>query len=277
MIGVITALLAAASWGTGDFLGGFASRRQNQFQVLLLASCSSLILLILLALIWREQFPSVRNISIAVIAGICGALGLSALFKGLSLGNAALVSPVAGVIGAIIPTIVGLFVEGLPSVLKLVGFVLSLAGIWFVSWSKDGDGFINQDGLRLALLAGIGFGGFLTLIAQIEGEQIFAPLAFSKLASILITFIILRARRLSILKPAASPAAIWSGILDTGGNALYLFATQLTRLDIAVLLSSLYPAATVLLSSIILKEKLSSYQWVGVWVCIAAIALITSG
>lgn len=277
MIGITFALLAAMSWGSGDFFGGLASRKLNQFQVLWLTACSSLIVLFLFAIMWGEHFPSVNNIIIAVVAGISGSLGLAALYKGLSLGNAALVSSVAGVIGAIIPTFIGLFIEGLPGILKLIGFVLAIAGIWLVTRSKDENGYIVQNGLGLALLAGVGFGGFLALIAQIEGEQVFAPLVFSKLASILLAFILLRTRGLSIPKPTASPIAIWSGFLDVGGNVLYLFATQFTRLDVAALLSSLYPAGTVLLSGIILKEKLSSYQWIGVGVCITAIALITSG
>ena len=172
MIGILIALAAAASWGAADFFGGFASRKLNEFQVLLLASPSSLILLLFLVVIWGERFPSVNNIIIAIIAGICGLLGLAALYKGLTLGNAALVSPVAGVIGAVIPTLVGLLVEGLPSFLKLTGFGFSIAGIWLVTRTKKRDGKINREGLRLALLAGIGFGGFLSLIAQLEGEQV---------------------------------------------------------------------------------------------------------
>ena len=104
MIGILLALAAAASWGAGDFYGGLASRKLHQFQVLLLTTYSSLILLVLFALIWREQFPSVHNIIIALVAGISGALGLSALYKGLSLGSAALVAPVSGVLGAVVPT-----------------------------------------------------------------------------------------------------------------------------------------------------------------------------
>jgi len=277
MIGIALALAAAMSWGAGDFFGGLASRKLNQFQVLLLASCSSEILLFLFAVISRESFPSVNDIIIAVVAGISGSLGLAALYKGLSLGNAALVASVAGVISAIIPTLVGIFIEGLPGILNLIGFVLAIVGIFLVTRSKDGNGKIVQVGLRLAILAGIGFGGFLTLIAQVKGEQIFMPLAFAKLASLVLAFILLRTRQLSIPKPAASPNSIWTGFLDAGGNILYLSATQFTRLDIAAVLSSLYPAGTVLLSSIILKKKISSSQWIGVGICIAAIILITSG
>jgi len=277
MIGIILALVAAASWGAGDFFGGLASRKLNQFQVLLLTSVSSFVLLLLFAVIGRDNFPTANNIIIAFLAGISGSLGLSALYKGLSLGNAALVSPVAGVIGAIIPTLVGLFIEGLPSIIKLIGFVLSIIGIWIVSRSKGNNGSTIHRGLGLALLAGMGFGGFLALIAQIKGEQIFAPLVFAKLSSIILAIILLRIRKISFPKPPLSPIAILSGILDAGGNILYLFATQFTRLDIAALLSSLYPAGTVLLSSVILKEKLSSYQWIGVSICVIAIMLITSG
>jgi len=277
MIGVILALVSAMSWGASDFFGGFASRKLNQFQVLLLTSGSSLLLLFLFAIIWRESPPPITNIIIAAVAGISGSLGLAALYKGLTLGNAALVSSVAGVIGAIIPTLVGLFIEGLPSILQLCGFLLSIAGIWIITRLKNGNGIIVQDALGLALLAGIGFGGFLALIPQLKGEQIFAPLVFAKLSSIILAFILLRTHQLSIPKPTSSPIAIWSGFLDASGNILYLFATQFTRLDIAALLSSLYPVGTVLLSSIVLKEKLSAYQWIGVSICVVGIMLITSG
>ena len=147
MIGMIFALLSAMSWGAGDFFGGLASRKLNQFQVLLITSCSSVLLLFLFAVIWRENPPPVINIIIAVVAGLSGSLGLAALYKGLSLGNAAMVSSVAGVIGAIISTLVGLLIEGLPSILQLSGFVLSIVGIWIVTRSKDSNGSVVQDGL----------------------------------------------------------------------------------------------------------------------------------
>lgn len=277
MIGITFALAAAIFWGASDFCGGFASRKLNQFQVLLLTTVSSLLLLILFALIWREGLPSAGNIIIAVIAGISGSIGLAALYKGLSLGNSALVSPIAGVIGAIIPTLTGLFIEGLPGFWKLIGFVLSIVGIWLVTRSGDESEHTNQKGLGLALLAGVGFGGFLALIAQIEGEQVFTPLIFSKLAAIFLITVLISIRQLPIPKPIGSPIAILTGFVDTGGNVLYFLATQFARIDVAALLSSLYPAGTVLLSSLILKEELSIRQWIGVSTCIAAIMLITSG
>lgn len=276
-MGIILALISAASWGAGDFLGGLASRKQHQFQVLLFSTSGSMLLVFLCAFLWKEHFPSRYNIILAVLAGVCGAAGLAALYKGLSLGSAALVAPVAGVVGALIPTLIGMVIEGLPGGSQLLGFALSIAGIWIVSRSSDGAGSGSRGGLSMALLAGLGFGGFLAFIAQVQGDQVFAPLVFSKLASVSFALVLLRTRRLSVPTLKASPVAIVSGFLDAGGNIFYLFATQFTRLDIAAVLSSLYPAGTVLLSSIFLKEKLTVFQWVGVGVCLVAIMLITSG
>jgi drug/metabolite transporter (DMT)-like permease len=277
MIGIGFALFAALSWGAGDFCGGLASRKMNHFQVVILTALSSLLLLILFSIIWAENLPSKRDTIIALLAGISGALGLAALYKGLTLGNSALVAPTAGVIGAIIPTLVGLIIEGLPSMITLMGFVLSIMGIWLVSHYKEKGENNAKAGLRLAVLAGFGFGGFLSLIAQIEGEQVFIPLIFSKMASLILALFLIRIRQLPFPNPTRSPVAILTGFLDTGGNILYMFATNLIRLDIAAVLSSLYPAATVVLSSLLLKEEISIRQWIGAFTCVAATMLITSG
>ena len=79
MIGITFALVAAASWGTGDFLGGLASRKLNQFQVLLVTASSSMLLLFVCMVVWRESLPAVDNLILAMVAGISGAIGLAAL------------------------------------------------------------------------------------------------------------------------------------------------------------------------------------------------------
>ena len=277
MIGITFALLSAASWGTGDFFGGLASRRWNQFQVLFITTASSLVLLSLCMVIWRERLPTIDNLVLVVIAGISGALGLAALYKGLSLGSTVVVAPVTGVISAAIPTLVGLVLEGLPNIMKWIGFLLALVGIWLVANTKDDKEHSNRNGLGLAILAGVGFAGFLALIAQVKSSQIFAPLVFAKVASCLLSVALLKSRQLSIPKLTEGPIALWSGVFDAGGNVFYLFATQFTRLDVAAVLSSLYPAGTVLLANLVLKEKISRSQWLGVITCLGAIMLITSG
>ena len=277
MIGIIFALAAAVVWGSGDFCGGLAARKFHQFQVLLLANVSSLLVLLLFSLVAKESLPTTIDLTLSVVAGLSGALGLAALYKGLSLGNTAYVAPVAGVVGAIVPTLVGMWVEGLPGILTRTGFVLGLVGIGFVARSENRRDQQARMGLGLALLAGIGFGIFLTLIAQVESGQVFMPLVFSKSASLLLAFLLVGLRRIPYPKLTHSPLALLSGTLDAGGNIFYLYATQNARLDIAALLSSLYPAGTVLLFSLVLKEKLTMQQWLGVSACMLAILLITTG
>lgn len=277
MTGIVLALASSFSWGTGDFYGGLAARKLHQFQVLLLTTISSFTLLLVAALFRTEGLPSPGDLAISAIAGLSGALGLAALYRGLSVGHSTLVAPVAGVVGAILPTLAGMASEGLPAPQTLAGFALSIPGIWLVSQGGGRQGRSGKEGLGMAVLAGAGFGGFIALIARMEGDQVFAPLVFSKLASIGLAFLLLRMSRLPIPKPAASPIAVISGFLDAGGNILYLFATQFTRLDVAALLSSLYPAWTVLLSGRVLNERLSGGQWVGAATCITAIQLITAG
>ena len=283
--GILLALTAAAVWGAGDFSGGFASRRLHHYQALFIVSLVGLPFMLLLAWIGGESLPGVFGMVIAALAGACGAIGLAALYRGLTLGNTALVAPVAGVIGALIPALVGMLLQGFPGALQLSGFGLAGLGIWSVSangapveagsHSVVGAKGANIAGFGYALLAGLGFGGFLTLIARVPDEAIFAPLVVSKLGALLTASILLWRARLPVPRLDASPVALLAGVLDTGGNLFYLLATRYARLDTAAVLSSLYPAGTVLLAAVLLRERISARQWLGVAACIGAIALIT--
>ncbi len=276
-VGILIALAAAVSWGGGDFSGGYAARRLSQYQVLFLTSLSSLSLLLLLALILGEGLPSRASTIYALAAGISGALGLAALYRGLSIGNSAVVASITGVIGTIIPVIVGTFVQGFPGYYSLAGFALALLGIWVVTRHGNDGHNSNSLSLGLAILAGIWIGGFLTLIAQVDEGQVFFPLAVAKASAFLLASLLIWSNKQAIPKITRSGVALISGLLDASGNFLYLIATHFTRLDIAAVLSSLYPIGTVLLSTMILKEEISSKQWLGVAACIAAIVLITIG
>jgi drug/metabolite transporter (DMT)-like permease len=276
ILGIFLSLSAALTWGSGDFSGGVATRQLRPYQVLFLSSASSLLLLLSLAIGRGESLPSIRDLLVALPAGLMGAAGLAALYRGLTLGNAAVVSPVAGVIGAMLPMLVGIFSQGFPRGSQLLGFSLGLAGIWLVARKKGPSSLEDTHPLRLAILAGIGFGGFLALIPQIESTEIYMPLVFSKLSSLGLAALVLWRTRPSIHLASGAAISLLSGFFDAGGNILYLLAVQYTRLDIVAILASLYPAWTVLLSRLVYGERISRTQWFGVWVCLGAIMLITT-
>lgn len=295
-LGLFFALTSALVWGSGDFSGGFATRKSNPYHVLALSTFSGIGLLGICALIWQETFPAWKSVGWAILAGVWGMIGLAALYSALSKDDAARVAPVSAVIGAAIPVGFSALTLGLPAPLKLVGFALAFVGIWLVSqgnsqrWGGlEGRSFLafvraqvhptwralSRPGFLLACLAGVGFGGYFILIAQVEAGKVFTPLVIARTTAFLISMGIVRFYGLPFPKLNASPIGLLAGVLDAGGNIFYLLAQQYARLDVVVVLTSLFPATTVLLSALLLKEKVSRGQWVGVAGCLLAIGLIS--
>jgi drug/metabolite transporter (DMT)-like permease len=178
------------------------------------------------------------------------------------------------VISAVLPVVVGIFTQGLPAPTKLIGFGLALAGIWLVSAASGSEGRVSSLEFVLACLAGVGFGGFLTFLGLVDPGKIFTPLIISRSMTLCIGLLLIKLNRMPLPALTSNPTALLAGVLDAVGNLFYIMSRQFTRLDIAALLSSLYPASTVILAGIIVKEKISYRQGIGGVVCLAAILLI---
>lgn len=270
-------LASAASWGSGDFSGGLASRRGSVYSVVIISQLIGGLFLFALALSLGESIPSVDNLILGSLAGILGVVGLVALYQGLSSGRMGVVAPATALVAAGIPVLVSLFTEGLPATSQLAGFGMGLIAVWLLSSGGDG-GAIRARELGLALTAGLGFGLFFILIDRVSQSAVLWPLVAARLASVSFLSILAIARR-SWERPAPAqlPLITLSGIFDTGGNTFFALATRLGRLDIAAVLSSLYPAATVLLAWLVLKERLMPQQWLGVLAALAALVFIAGG
>ena len=275
LIGVFLALTSALVWGGGDFFGGYSTRKGNQFVVLTFSALSGLLVVMLAALVWRETFPSPRGMVWAVLGGISGALGLAALYRALSIGHSAVVSPLAAVIGAALPVGVNAVFAGWPAPAQMAGFVLALLGIWLVSAVPETGRRLPRLGLMLACWAGVGFGGYLIFLGLVDRGKVFTPLILARSMTCLVGLTMTAIQRVRLSSFTTSRWVLLAGVLDAGGNLFFVLAKQFTRLDVAAVLSSLYPASTVMLSSLLLKEKVSPSQWAGVVICLIAIALIT--
>ncbi len=273
-LGAFYGLLSALVWGSGDFAGGFATRRSNVFRVLALTSFVGLVVLLGIAIALREPWPSWADLAWAAAAGTSGAIGLPALYRGLSMRTAAIVAPTAAVVGALFPVVVSLALSGLPSPTQSAGILIGLGGIWLVTRSEVHGQAERREGFLLAIAAGVCFGGYFTLISRVSSAGVFGPLAAAKAVATLVGLGILAVRRLPLLRPRENPAAVGAGVLDAGGNVFFLLASRVTRLDVAAVFSSMAPAVTVIFSALILRERVSGRQWLGVGVCILAIALM---
>lgn len=272
---VALGLAAAASWGAADFGGGVAAKRASEYMVVIITQAVGVVLLSALAISFSENMPAFDNAFWGAFAGISGSLGLIALYRGLSRGKMGVVAPVSAVIAVILPVIYSAVYEGLPATHQIFGFLIAIVGIWFIAGTTE-KAATHFDDIILALLAGFGFGLFFISIDQFSGDSIFWPLVISKLAAVtlLLLFILLR-KSVSLSARDVLPIVILAGIFDAAGSLFFALASQVGRLDIATVTSSLYPGGTVLLAWVLLKEHLSPKQWIGVGMALISIMLIS--
>ncbi|WP_406660605.1 DMT family transporter [Methanolobus sp. ZRKC3] len=272
---VIFGLISAAFWGAGDFSGGVATKKHEVLSVATIAQIIGLLILSLVALTLGENTPSIENIMWGAAAGISGGIGILALYHALSIEKMGVVAPVTAVSSALVPVVFGMMSEGIPASIQILGFFFALIGVWLIS-REDSDSAIHLSRLKLPLIAGFGFGFFMILIDQLNGTGILWPLVGARVASISM-FLLAGVYKGGMQMPEMKhlPLIILAGICDSGGNVFYTLAAQAGRIDIAAVLSSLYPAATVLLAWIFLRERLTYRQWIGIISAMLAVVLIS--
>jgi drug/metabolite transporter (DMT)-like permease len=275
LTGAGLSLGTAAVWGAGDFAGGIATKRANVFRVVAGAHACGLLLMLLLVWITGEAVPPRATLLWGAAAGITGAVGVAALYRALAIGRMGIVAAVAAVITGVLPVLAGIYTEGMPDPIQLVGFVLALVSIWLIA-RPDGE-IDTHRGLGLAVLAGVMFGLFFIACKQAGHHGVFWPLVAARTVSTLLMLLIVTfsAGDKRPLRPALVPI-LFSGILDTSANALFIAATQHGRLDVTSVLSSLYPASTVILARIFLKERMSATQNAGIVGALVSVVLIAA-
>lgn len=277
MSSIFLGLFSALSWGAADFTGGLVTRKTGALWAVLLGETVGLVLLVPAAIAAGEPVPGITSWVQAALAGALGTLGLLLLYHALATGTMSIAGPVSALMTAILPVVVGSLSEGFPGPLTFLGFAFALTAVWLISQSKDGvkDFLGHLSSLRLPLLAGVGFGCYFILIHSAASNNTWWPMVASRAAGwiVIVTFILTRRAALAGTR-GVWPLVVINGILDVGGNGFYILAGHHGRLDISAVISSLYPGATVLLAWLVLKERLSRTQWLGIAAALAAIALL---
>jgi drug/metabolite transporter (DMT)-like permease len=269
------ALGSVGCWGVSDFLGGHTAKRFNSFFLSALGHLGGTIMVASLALSHHEVLPPFSHLRWAMAAGAAGGVGLAFFYQALAEGNMGIAAPVSAVLGAAIPTAFGIFTEGFPGAFPLVGFVLAVVGIWLISRTEDGS---RPKGLGLALISGLGFALFFIFIKQAGSGAALWIAAGSRGSSLIVTALItLLGWKFRPTYPLGYVLGLLAGCLDVSGTALFIRASQIGRLDTAVVLTSLYPVITVLLARIILKEHFTVWKTVGMAAALAAVPLIAHG
>lgn len=275
---VVLALASAIAFGAGDFCGGAATRRADDLRVLLVSLPTGFCLL-LPAAAFSGQWHA-DALAWGTVAGLAGGGGLLVFYRALAAGPMSVVAPVSGLMAALVPAAVGVARGDRLSLTTVAGIVLCLVAICFVSIERGSGPIRPTGGPVLAAIAGTCFGLFFVIL-HLGDDGTLWPLAASKGSGLGVVVIVAAAKRrgpLPLLRVRGTLAvALLAGGLDMLGNALYVLAARAGMLSVAGVLSSLYPASTVLLARLVYGERLRPVQRVGLLIAVAGVGLVTTG
>lgn len=272
-MGPVLALASAVSFGVSDFAGGLAAKRTSPITVTAIAQVTGLLVL-LPALLWLPGGPSPAALGIGAVAGLAGAGGLIVYLRGMAIGPMGVVSPLAALIGAVLPVTYGVWLGERLSAGNVVGVVLGLVAVVVVAYTPGRNAPTNVLGPLLALAGGIAFGLFFVLLDATPANSGMWPLLGARLAAITLVGALLVRGGTGRPTATALRLAVLSGVLDMLANILFLLAVRNELLSLTSLLASLYPVVVVVLARHLLAERLTTLQGSGVAAALVGTALI---
>ncbi|MCD4534858.1 DMT family transporter [Nocardioides sp. cx-169] len=274
---LLLSLAAAASYGLSDFIGGVASKRVTPWTIALVGQVAGSLPFLVAGLLGDGSFgPAVLGWS--VLAGLGNGLGTAFLYRGLSSGRMGVVAPVSGVGAALLPISVGLVTGERPSTLVWLGIVAAIPAIWLVAREPVTGSSTGGTGLIDGVLAGVGFGVLFSALAQIPEDAGLVPLALNQLvAAVVIVLVAALLRAPWVPRRPAALLGVVSGCLGAAATALFLVSSRDGSLTVAAVITSLYPAFTVLLALSVLRERVHRAQAVGLSLCAVTVVLVALG
>jgi uncharacterized membrane protein len=279
----LLALISAVLYGSADFFGGLTARRANTVATVFVSQLAGLVLVLLALPFLPSSTVSARDWTWGIVAGFSGGIGVALLYRALAVGTMAVVAPMTAVCAAMLPVFFGFALGERFRLLTIAGIVLAFVAIVLVSQPRkagsDGEQSTEKrsfpPGIGLAILAGVIIGIFFLALARTSTAAGMWPLIAARFTSIALFGIIALATGRTVLMSApATTTAVAGGVLDMLANAVYMLAARVGPLSIVVTLASLYPAATVILARVVLRERLGFVQGVGIACALGAVAII---
>ena len=311
MIGALFGVIAAFSWGGGDFLGGLASRRLPTFFVVATSQAAALALLVPVAMIAGGAPPSGIALITTAFAGVVGGTGVLSLYHGFAHGRISIVASIAGTLAALIPVGVSIAQGEVPSLLRLFGFMLAIVAIIIVSTSSvehavagevgahadASSGAAAGGGAVYGVTAGICFAGFSLIFAGVESDATVWLLTILRIASVsALALVFVTARLIGRRPPGDEPiraGAIPAGLLprlrllvllaaagtgDTMGNLFFFLSSGESGVAVAAVFTSVAPITTVIFAALLLGERVNIRQGLGIALAgVATIAIALGG
>ena len=279
MLAVSLALIACLSWGTSGFLAGTKSRVMPVLTLLVFSSMAGLGMFLISVGVRGVPLPRDPNLLYAVLGGAVGIGGLYCLYRGLAVGAISIVVPVSALC-VMLPVLTGLALGEVLHPLQVLGMVIAIVG--GVAVSREKKATVNKKrlaaGIVPALGAALGFGAFYVVMDRAGAVDPLWAAMVSRSSFFLFLLPALLLKRPSLkVKVIHLPVVFAIGILDGTAALAYTTATTKGMLSLVSVVSSLYPAVSVILAALILKERLRALQFFGVVMAIVGVALISAG
>jgi drug/metabolite transporter (DMT)-like permease len=274
---VLLGLLAAVSYGLADFAGGVASRRHSAVTVLLFSYPVGAVLMLALLPLFPGSVDG-RVVLFGILGGAAGLFGVVLLYGLMVVAPMNVISPVTAVLAAIVPVLFAVLTGERPSIAAGAGILVGVVAVLLVSRTTDQHphGRIAIRVLALAFLAGLGFGAYFIFLARAGHSSGLWPLVISRLTSAALIVPVAFARRaVAPIGGRMLALTVGSGAFDALANMCFLLASRHGLLSLASVLTSLYPAVTVLLAVLLLREHTSRVQQLGLALAASSIVLIT--
>jgi drug/metabolite transporter (DMT)-like permease len=275
-VAIVFSLISALAYGISDFLGGIFAKKASPWQVAVVGQTSSGFFSLIAAL-FVSGSPTGRDIAFGALAGLGGGFGVVFLYRGLATARMGVVAPLSAIGTALLPVIVGLGTGDRPSKLAVFGIICAFPAIALISRVVD-DNPSHRGGVTDGILAGVGFGALFVFLGQVGDDAGLYPLAASQVTSVLAVIVMATVLRQGwVPRDRGSWKAVTMGPLGATAQGAFLYATHHGLLSVVSVISSLYPASTVLLAAVLLREKIHGWQGVGLVFAVLAVALVAAG
>ena len=276
---VALALCASLLWGGADFLGGTAARRLPATGVVLASQAAALLGVLVVAAAMGSFGDPTGYVGWAVGAAVVGVIALTCFYAALAEGTMGVVAPIAA-LGVVVPVIVGVAEGDRPTAWQGLGVALAVIGVVLASGPELRSGQ-PSGGARPLLLAGVaavGFGLVIVFVSHGARTSTTMTLLVMRATSVAVLGLLAVAGAVEVRASARDlPILVAIGAGDVTANAALAVASTRGLLSVVAVLSSLYPAVTVLLARAVHDERLGRVQAIGVTAAMVGVVLIASG
>jgi drug/metabolite transporter (DMT)-like permease len=272
VIALVLGLAASLCWGFADFLGGLKAKHIPALVVVFFGQLGSLAVLAAVLAISGRGVPGDVLLP-AALAGLTAAIGLAAFYRALAVGTMGVVAPVVAT-SAVIPVVAGIVSGERLGVVQAAGLALAVAGVTLSVRSRPDDA-PRSAGIGIAALAAVALGASIVFIERAAEHDVAATLLVARCAGLATLAVALAATSTALRAPREQlPALFGIGLLDMAATGLFALATTHGLLSVAAVAASLYPAVTVVLARVALRERLSRVQVLGIAAVLVGVCLL---